>query len=107
MHSGHLFVLLNCWLQQDSISHTLQCITLQSYIEKQNVRWVAHVVRAPNETLTKRLMFEEEKYVKVGHHHKTVYERVIKTEEDRGVSAETFLRNCMRRKTVGQSTTCS
>ena len=80
----------------DKIRTMCKTDTLQSYIEKQNVRWVAHVVRAPNETLKKRLMFEEKKYVKVGHHHKTVYERVIKTEEDWGVSAETFLRNCIK-----------
>ena len=75
--------------------------TIQQYIEKQNIRWVAHVVRSSNACLTKRLMFEDEKHTKVGRHHKTVYETVIKSQEDQGVSAETFLKNCIKRKIVG------
>ena len=31
--------------------------SLQQYIKKQNNNWVAHVVHASNDTLTKRLMF--------------------------------------------------
>ena len=58
------------------------------------------MVRASNACLTKRLMFVDEKYTKVGYHHKTVYEKVIKSQEDQGISAESFLRNCMKRKTI-------
>ena len=77
--------------------------TLQEFIMKQNLRWVAHVVRASNECLTKRLMFVDEKFTKVGYHHKTVYENVVKSQNDRGLSVETFLKNCMKRKlNVGQ-----
>ena len=74
--------------------------SLQDFIEKQNVRWVAHIVRASNECLTKRLMFVDEKFSKVGYHHKTVYERVVKLQYDRGLSEETFLKNCTKRKTI-------
>ena len=84
----------------ESILTMCRAETLQQYIKKQNERWVAHVVRASNACLTKRLMFEDEKHTKVGYHHKTVYETVIKSEEDQGRSAETFLRNCMERKTI-------
>ena len=84
----------------ESILAMCRAETLQQYIKKQNVRWVAHVVRASNACLTKRLMFEDERHTKVGYHHKTVYETVIKSEEDQGRSAETFLRNCMKRKTI-------
>ena len=48
-------------------------------------------------------MFVDEKFTKVGYHHKTVYENVVKSQNDRGLSVETFLKNCMKRKlNVGQ-----
>ena len=47
----------------------------------------------------KRLMFVDEKFTKVGYyHHKTVYENVVKAQNDRGLSVETLLKNCMKRK---------
>jgi hypothetical protein len=72
--------------------------TLQEYIQMQNTKWVAHVVRAPNDTLTKRLMFVDEKFTKRGNHHRTVMENVTAAEEEKGRSLETFLRNCRSRK---------
>ncbi len=62
------------------------------------------MVRASNECITKRLMFVGEKYTKFGYHHKIVYERVTKSQQDQGLSVETFLWNCMKKKNVvGQS----
>ncbi len=62
------------------------------------------MVRASNECITKRLMFVHEKDTKVVYHHKTVYERVTELQQDQGLSVETFLRNCMKKKNVvGQS----
>ena len=72
--------------------------SLQQYIKKQNNNWVAHVVRASNDTLTKRLMFVDEKFTKRGYHHRTVLENVTAAEEDMGRSLETFLKNCKMRK---------
>ena len=44
-----------------------------------------------------------EKSTKVEYHHKTVYENVIKSQQDHGLSVETFLKNSMKRKLdVGQ-----
>ena len=73
------------------------------YIKKQNVKWIAHVVRASNETLTKRLMFLDEKFSKVGYHHKSVYENVVKSQDELGISAELFLQKCRSRKSVGHT----
>ena len=39
---------------------------MSDYIEKQNIKWVAHICRASNEALTKQLMFADEKFTKVG-----------------------------------------
>ena len=48
-------------------------------------------------------MFVDEKFSKVGYHHKTVYENVVKLQQYQGVSEETFLKKCMKRKlNVGQ-----
>ena len=58
------------------------------YTEKQNIRGVAQVVRASQACLTKRLMFEDGKYTIDSRHHKTLYETVIESPEDQGVSAE-------------------
>ena len=44
-----------------------------------------------------------ENFTKVEYHHKTVYENVVKSQQDHGLSVETFLKNCMKRKLdVGQ-----
>ena len=70
----------------------------QEFIEK-NERCVAHVVLS-NECITKRLLHVDEKYTKIGYHHKTVYERVSKLQQDQGLFVETFLRNCKKKKNV-------
>ena len=71
---------------------------IQNYIRKQNERWIGHVARAPNDTLTKRLMFVDEKFTKRGNHHRTVLDNVVSEEEKKGRSVETFLRICTSRK---------
>ena len=77
--------------------------TIQDYIKEQNTRWIGHVARSSNDTLTKRLMFVDEKFTKRGHHHRTVLDNVVAEEEENGRTIETFLRNCMRRKSSGKS----
>lgn len=72
--------------------------SMSNYIEKQNIKWVAHVCRASNETLTKQLMFVDEKFTKLGNRPRTVYENVIKIQHDKyGKSAETFLKEACKR----------
>ena len=44
----------------------------EDYIMKQNARWIGHVARASNDTLTKRLMFVDENFTKRGNYHRTV-----------------------------------
>ena len=41
----------------ENILNLTKTPTMSDYIEKQNTRWVAHVCRASNETLTEQLMF--------------------------------------------------
>ena len=76
---------------------------ITEYIKMQNTNWIAHVARASNDTLTKRLMFVDEKFTKRGNHHHTVLENVTAAEEEKGKSLETFLRECMSRRRTGVS----
>ena len=72
---------------------------VEEYIKSQNKKWIAHVARASNDTLTKRLMFVAEAFTKRGNHHKTVMEIVAAIErEENGKSLETFLKECTKRK---------
>ena len=71
--------------------------SLTTFIPKQNLKWVAHICRAPNESLTKQLMFTDEKYVKIGRRPKTVLENVLDRQSE-FKSPETFLRECFERK---------
>ena len=68
-------------LKTNIIYNISKSIYMSTFIEKQNTRWITQVCRAGNETLTKRLMFPEEKFTKRGFHHRTVYENVTKQEE--------------------------
>ena len=81
----------------NKIYEITKSITIQNYIKEQNTRWIGHVARSSNDTLTKRLMFVDEKFTKRGHHHRTVLDNVVAEEEENGRTIETFLRNCMRR----------
>ena len=74
-------------------------VSLKYYISKQNLKWVSHICRAPNESLTKKLMFTDEKFVKAGRRPKTVFENVLEYQtEIKHKSPETFLRECFERK---------
>ena len=82
-------------LNNDKIMTISKTSKIVDYIEKQNIRWAAHVIRYSNDTLAKQLMFVDEKFYKIGFHHQTVYENVIKIQKDQGKSVETFLRECL------------
>ena len=72
---------------------------LRFFIENQNIKWVAHVIRGSNENFTKQLMFPDEKFKKIGQHHQTLLERVLKQQDaEYGKSAETFLSECKNRR---------
>ena len=72
--------------------------SLQYFIENQNLKWVAHVIRGSNENINKQLMFPDEKLKKVGQHHKTILERVLAQQEaECGKSADAFLHECLNR----------
>ena len=71
--------------------------SLKSFIENQNCKWVAYVVRGFNENITKQLMFPDERNVRRGHPHETVLQKEFQNNE-LGKSAKTFLRKCLNRK---------
>ena len=71
-------------------------VSTKEYIKLKNNKWIGHIARASNDTLTKRLMFVDEKYIKKGNHNKTVLENVIVQNEEKGKSLETFLKECTR-----------
>ena len=82
----------------ENILNLTKTPTMSGYIEKQNTRWVARVCRASNETLTKQLMFVDEKFTKVGNRPHTVYENVIRIQHEKyGKSGETFLKESCKR----------
>ena len=70
-----------------------------TYTQKQNHRWVAHICRSPNTSITKQLMFCDEQTKKVGGRPNTVLKNVLKYEHDVKLkSPEVFLRECYDRK---------
>lgn len=78
-------------LKNIKINEITKSTTIQSYIKDQNTRWVGHIARASNDTLTKRVMFVDEKFTKRGHHHRTVLDNVVADEEQNERTLETFL----------------
>ncbi len=82
----------------EKILQITKSLSTKDYIRQQNIKWGVHIARASNDTLTKRLMFVDEKYTKRGKHKKTVLENVIVRIGEEGKSLETFLRECTKRK---------
>lgn len=81
------------------IFNLTKTLSMEEFIERQNQRWIAHVVRAPNNALTKQLIFTEEHFTLIGRRSKTVYENVLATQREKlGNSEETFLRESMKSK---------
>ena len=85
-------------LNNNQVYHITKSIPMQEYIERQNIRWIGHVCRAQNNTLTKRLMFPDVRFTKRGYHHPTVYDNVIKGHIANGKSAESFLNESFRKQ---------
>ena len=80
------------------IQSITKTIPIKEFIMKQNTKWIAHVARASNDTLTKRLMFVDENFTKRGKHQNTVLENVTGIQEGEGKTVETFLKECTKRK---------
>ena len=73
-------------------------LSMDTFIRKQNIRWVAHVCRSSNETLSKQLMFTDVHFTKRVRPHLTVYESVIQYHINNGVSEESFLLESIHKK---------
>ena len=85
-------------MNNQQIFNISKSLSMEIYIGQQNIRWVSHVCRNNNDTLTKQLMFPDEKYTRRGFHHRTVYENVIKYHEELGKSEESFLLESIRKQ---------
>ena len=82
----------------DKIYHLTKTLPMEDFIERQNCRWISHIVHASNEAPTKQLMFTEERFTVIGRRTKTVYERVLHFQQDKhGKYVETFLRKSFRK----------
>ena len=80
------------------IFNLTKTLSMEEFIERQNCRWIAHVVRAPNEAITKQLLFTEERFTLIGRRQKTVYENVVTIQREKhGKSEATFLRESMKK----------
>ena len=60
------------WKLNEKIITISKTSKIVDYIEKQNIKWVAHMIRSSSETLGQLLMFVDENFCKVGSHHQTV-----------------------------------
>ena len=82
----------------EKIYHLTKTLSMHDLIERQNCRWISHVVRAPNDAITKMLMFTEENFSLIGRRTRTVYENVIANQQEKhGKSEDTFLRESFRK----------
>ena len=68
---------------------------LSTFISKQQESFLAHCMRAPDESTTKQLLFNTNKYTKRGRHAPTLIENVL---EDRGETLEEFCEKALDRQ---------
>ena len=75
--------------------HTI-CKTndVSTYVKEQQFKYASHVVRMSLKRGTKQLMFNNDKYTKVGRHALTLLEQVVK---DRNTTLNAFCSNAMER----------
>ena len=85
-------------MNNQKIYKITKSLSMEVFIRKQNIRWVGHICRSNNETLTKQLMFPDVHFTKRGRHHETVYEKVIKFQIDNGKMEESFLLESTRKQ---------
>ena len=78
--------------------------SMSAYISRQNERWVAHLVRAGNDDISKQLMFMDKKYKKGGNRVKMLYELVISRQDSSGKSADTFHKECVSKNLLTAQT---
>ena len=76
----------------------VKTLDMGTYIQKQNHRWVAHICRSLNTSISKQLIFCDEQTKKAGCRPNTVLENVLKYQHDVKLkSPEVFLRECYDR----------
>ena len=68
---------------------------IHTFIEKQQINYLAHITRQPNQTLTKMLLFNSNKRTKQGRPIETLEDKVLKAT---GKSADNFYKAAMKRE---------
>ena len=87
----------NSWsfvLKNDDVLRISKTTPLESFINKQQKNYTAHVIRKENQCIVKRLLFEDNRSRKQGP-HQSLLGRVLKNEN---TTAEMFFKNAIERK---------
>ena len=87
----------NSWsfvLKNDDVLRISKTTPLESFINKQQRNYTAHVIRKENQCIVKRLLFEDNRSRKQGP-HQSLLGRVLKSEN---TTAEMFFKNAIERK---------
>ena len=85
-------------MNNQKIYKITKSVSMEIFIREQNIRWVGHICRSSNETLSKQLMFPDVHFTQRGRHQQTVYEKVIKFHTDNGISEQSFLLENTRKR---------
>ena len=74
-----------------------KAMPITEYVERQKAKWIAHLCRMSNSTYGKQLLFCTNRTHKGGNSAQTVYEQVLRQQNESGRSEDTFLRICLNR----------
>ena len=67
-----------------------------NFVSRQQTSYLAHIVRQPNTTLSKRLVFNDNKYTKQGRKNETLEDKVLKYNQQ---TADQFFKAALKRNT--------
>ena len=71
---------------------------ITDFVGRQQTSYLAHIVRQHNSTLTKRLLFNDNKYTKHGRRTDTLQDKVLKYNQ---MTADKFFKAALRREKIG------
>ena len=80
-------------LSNDKIHNICGTSNISNFIKNQQKSYSSHVVRMPTERSTKQLMFNDDKYHRVGRAIPSLLEQVLKNDES---SMDMFINNSMK-----------
>jgi hypothetical protein len=81
-------------LSNNDVLRICKAKEVTEFIKKQQKKYLAHLARQPNTRITKRLLFNDDKYHKGGNLQKTLEQQVI---DDLHCTADQFYKNALNR----------